>query len=60
MNIQSYIQGKWQSGKGKSRSVFNAVTGEKIGEVSSEGFDFKGILDYARTVGGPPLRKMTF
>ena len=60
MNIQSYIQGKWQTGSGKSREVFNAVTGEKIGEVTSDGFDFKGILEYARTVGGPPLRKMTF
>ena len=28
--------------------------------MSSEGLDYKAILDYARNVGGPALRKMTF
>src|SRR5688500_12132730 len=29
-------------------------------EATSEGLDFKGMLDYARGVGGPKMRAMTF
>ncbi len=60
MKIQSYIQGQWTAGSGNSRQVYNAITGEAIGAVSSEGFDFKSILAYGRQVGGPVLRKMSF
>lgn len=60
MRIKSYARGRWVEGSGKGLEVFNAVNGEKIGEVSSAGLDFKGMLEYARTIGGPKLRKMTF
>lgn len=60
MKIKSYTQGKWIEGSGNFRAVYNAVNGEKVGDVSSEGLDFKGMLEYGRTVGGPKLRKMTF
>ena len=36
------------------------MTGEKIAESTSEGLDFKGMLEYGRRVGGPKLRAMTF
>ena len=38
----------------------NAVTGEPVAEIDSTGVDFAGMLDYARRVGGPALRKLTF
>ena len=38
----------------------NAVTGEPVAEIDSTGLDFAGMLDYARRVGGPALRKLTF
>ncbi len=60
MKIQSYVLGKWVEGSGNFRPLHNAVTGEKIGEVSSAGIDFKAVHGYAREVGGPKLRKMTF
>lgn len=60
MKIKSYAYGQWIEGDGPGQEVFNAITGEKIGEVSSEGIDFKAMLDYAREIGGPQLRKMTF
>lgn len=60
MKIKSYALGRWVEGSGNGLEVFNAVNGEKIGEVSSAGLDFKGMLEYARSVGGPKLRKMTF
>lgn len=60
MKIKSYAYGKWIEGEGPGQEVFNAITGEKIGEVTSNGIDFAAMLDYARKVGGPKLRKMTF
>jgi oxepin-CoA hydrolase/3-oxo-5,6-dehydrosuberyl-CoA semialdehyde dehydrogenase len=59
MKIKSFAEGKWFEGNGKATEVFNAVNGEKVGEVSSRGLDFKAMLHYARNVGGPHLRKMT-
>ena len=60
MKLQSYAQGEWVTGTGKPTELFHAVTGVKVAEATSEGVDFKAMLDYARTVGGPALRKMTF
>ncbi|MEE8587695.1 MAG: phenylacetic acid degradation bifunctional protein PaaZ [Acidobacteriota bacterium] len=60
MKIQSYAQGNWHAGNGSARPLYNAVTGEQVGTVSSQGLDFKSMLDHARTVGGPALRRLTF
>ena len=57
---QNYVLGQWVSGQGVETEQFNAITGEKIGEVSSAGIDFEEVLHYGRTLGGAPLRKMTF
>src|SRR3954465_14678930 len=58
--LESFAAGEWVRGTGKAVELFHAVTGEKIGEASSEGLDFKGMIDCARVMGGPKLRKMTF
>ena len=60
MRLQNYAMGEWVAGTGKSAELFNAVTGEVIGEASSGGLDFSAMAAYARGVGGPALRKMTF
>ncbi|MGV3709711.1 MAG: phenylacetic acid degradation bifunctional protein PaaZ [Gemmatimonas sp.] len=60
LTLQNYAQGQWVTGSGKTADLIHAVTGEKIGETSSGGLDFKGMADYARKVGGPKLRAMTF
>jgi len=60
MKLSSYTQGEWIKGTGTPTPLFHAVTGEKVAEATSEGLDFKGMLEYGRTVGGPVLRKMTF
>jgi oxepin-CoA hydrolase/3-oxo-5,6-dehydrosuberyl-CoA semialdehyde dehydrogenase len=57
---QNYILGQWVSGEGVETEQFHAITGEKIGEVSSAGIDFSEVLNYGRAIGGNPLRKMTF
>ena len=58
--LKSYAEGEWIEGTGKATDLIHAVTGEKIGEATSEGLDFKGMLDYARDVGNPNMRKLTF
>jgi oxepin-CoA hydrolase/3-oxo-5,6-dehydrosuberyl-CoA semialdehyde dehydrogenase len=58
--LESYAAGAWVRGTGKATELFHAVTGERIGEASSEGLDFKLMVNYGRGVGGPALRKMTF
>jgi oxepin-CoA hydrolase/3-oxo-5,6-dehydrosuberyl-CoA semialdehyde dehydrogenase len=60
MKLQNYAQGQWVTGSGKQTTLYHAVTGAEVGETSSGGLDFHGMCEYARTVGGPKLRKMTF
>jgi oxepin-CoA hydrolase / 3-oxo-5,6-dehydrosuberyl-CoA semialdehyde dehydrogenase len=60
MKFQSYAQGQWVEGVDSGIEVFNAVNGDLLGSISSKGLDFKGMLEYGRTVGGSKLRKMTF
>jgi oxepin-CoA hydrolase/3-oxo-5,6-dehydrosuberyl-CoA semialdehyde dehydrogenase len=60
VKIESYVCGQWVSGSGAGVDVFNAVNGSPIGTVSSDGIDFRRVLEHARTVGGPALRKLPF
>lgn len=56
----NYALGEWVEGTGPGTDLFHAVTGEQIAEAGSEGLDFKAMLAYARDVGGPNLRRLTF
>ena len=58
--LENFVKGRWVSGDGTATDLFHAVTGEKVAEASSNGIDFGGMVEYARSVGGPALRKMTF
>ena len=60
MNFQNYALGRWNTGDGYGTPLYNAITGEEIGRASSKGLDFNEMMTYARKVGGPTLRKMTF
>lgn len=60
MRLQSYALGEWVAGTGKGTPLYHAVTGAEVAVASSEGLDFKAMLDFGRTVGGPALRAMTF
>ncbi len=59
-NYNNYALGKWTKGEGEGTALFNAITGKEIGRASSKGLDFSEMMSYARKVGGPKLRKMTF
>lgn len=60
MKLQNYALGKWVAGEGNGQELYNAITGDVVAVASSKGLDFGAMCDYARTVGGPKLRKMTF
>jgi oxepin-CoA hydrolase/3-oxo-5,6-dehydrosuberyl-CoA semialdehyde dehydrogenase len=59
-NYENYALGNWIKGDGEGTLLFNAITGKEIGRASSKGLDFSEMMSYARKVGGPKLRKMTF
>jgi len=58
--LSNYVQGNWVNGDGDGAALYNAVNGETICYATTKGLDFKEILEYGRTTGGPPLRKLTF
>ncbi|WP_276132355.1 phenylacetic acid degradation bifunctional protein PaaZ [Polluticoccus soli] len=58
--LKNYAEGKWMTAKKEGDVLHNAITGEAIYTASSEGLDFGAMMNYARKVGGPALRKLTF
>ncbi len=58
--LENFVNGRWVVASGAATDLFHAVTGEKIAEASTSGIDFGGMVEYARRVGGPALRRMTF
>lgn len=59
MKIQNYSCGEWVDGTGQGQELLNASTGDIVGLASSEGLDFKLMIDYARK-NGHQLRNWTF
>ncbi|TCK19836.1 phenylacetic acid degradation bifunctional protein PaaZ [Pseudonocardia endophytica] len=58
--LRSHVQGGWHTGTGEGRPVYDAVTGEEVARLSTDGLDAGAALDYGRAVGGPALRELTF
>lgn len=58
--LGNYVLGNWIEGDGDGQILLNAVTAEPIATATTKGLDFQQIAHYARTVGNPALRKMTF
>ena len=60
MQLQSFAAGKWYAGTREPVALRDATTGSVIASTSAEGLDHRAMLDYARRVGGPNLRRLTF
>ena len=56
--LRSYVGGSWQTPAGEGRPVFDAVTGDEVARISTEGIDMAAALDYGRSEGGPALRRL--
>ena len=59
MKIESYACGTWTAGLDDGVEVNNAINGDPIGRVSSNGLDFADMLEHGRRHGGTALRQMT-
>ncbi len=60
IRLMSYAEGRWLEPVGALSDIVSAVTDEPVAQVGSGTRDFAGMLNYARTVGGPALRALTF
>jgi oxepin-CoA hydrolase/3-oxo-5,6-dehydrosuberyl-CoA semialdehyde dehydrogenase len=60
LKLLNYAQDRWYGAESGLAPVESAVTGEVVAETGSAGLDFKAMLDHARQVGGPALRRLTF
>lgn len=58
--LESHVLGAWHTPSAEGVVTRHAVTGEPFATVSSDGIDFGATAAYARDVGGPALRSMTF
>jgi 3,4-dehydroadipyl-CoA semialdehyde dehydrogenase len=58
--LGSYLDGQWLSGKGNVQDLVNPANGTVVARCSTEGLDFGAALAFARNVGGPALRALTF
>ncbi|TFI58132.1 phenylacetic acid degradation bifunctional protein PaaZ [Sphingomonas parva] len=58
--LLNYARDEWYAASTSLAEVQSAVTGETIAVTGSAGLDFAAMLDHARRVGGPALRRMTF
>jgi len=58
--LKSWIADAWVEGGGAAAELRSAVTGETVAEAPAHNLDFRAVLDHARGVGGPALRKLTF
>lgn len=58
--LNNFAYGKWILGEEKGQELFNAINGDFVASASSKGLDFAKMCDFARNIGGPKLRKLTF
>jgi oxepin-CoA hydrolase/3-oxo-5,6-dehydrosuberyl-CoA semialdehyde dehydrogenase len=58
--LQNYALGEWIAHEGEGEAQYDAVTGEVIATCGSEGLDYQAMMEYARRVGGPALRRLSF
>ncbi len=60
MKLKSYACGEWFTSESDGVELKDASTGELVATCTSDGLDFGKMAKYAREVGGPALRKMSF
>src|SRR4051794_1382319 len=60
LKLMSYAEGRWVEPAGALSDIPSAITDEPVAQVGSGTRDFAAMLKYARTLGGPALRALTF
>ena len=60
LRLASFAEGKWREATGGFAELPSAIDGRIVALASSAGLDFGAMAAYARRVGGPNLRALTF
>jgi len=60
LDVQSFAAGQWIAPGAGARTIASAITGDVIAHAGNDALDVQAMLSYAREMGGPALRKMTF
>jgi len=58
--VSSYAAGVWLAPDNTARAIHSSINGEQIAVAGNSSLNTQAMLDYARTVGGPALRELTF
>jgi oxepin-CoA hydrolase/3-oxo-5,6-dehydrosuberyl-CoA semialdehyde dehydrogenase len=58
--LGNYVNGMWIPGLGEGQTLFDAVGGEAFAKAGTEGIDMGEAVAYAREVGNPAMRRLTF
>ncbi|MEV5413098.1 phenylacetic acid degradation bifunctional protein PaaZ [Thermopolyspora sp. NPDC052614] len=58
--LESYAAGRWHRADDEGEPLLDAVTGQEVARLSARGLDLGAMAAYARTVGGPAVRELTF
>ncbi|MET9711997.1 phenylacetic acid degradation bifunctional protein PaaZ [Nocardiopsis alba] len=58
--LESYARGSWFTPSDEGTPLADANTGETVARISKNAPDIAGMIDYARSVGGPAVRALTF
>ena len=60
LNVPSFAAGHWIDPDSAARPIECAITGDVIAQAGNSALDVGAMHAYARTVGGPALRALTF
>ncbi|WP_307861701.1 phenylacetic acid degradation bifunctional protein PaaZ [Nocardioides xinjiangensis] len=58
--LESYAAGRWYASSAEGDPLLDAATGQEVARISSAGLDLGAMAHFARTVGGPAIRSLTF
>ncbi|MDE3723385.1 phenylacetic acid degradation bifunctional protein PaaZ [Nocardiopsis sp. N85] len=58
--LESYALGSWFTPTDEGEPLADANTGETVARLSQNGPDISAMVEYARGVGGPAIRALTF
>jgi oxepin-CoA hydrolase/3-oxo-5,6-dehydrosuberyl-CoA semialdehyde dehydrogenase len=59
-DVSSFAAGQWIAPGAGARNITSAITGEVIAQAGNDALDVQAMLGFARDIGGPALRKLTF
>jgi len=58
--LANYLQGRWQTGRGRGTALFDPVLGEELVRVDAGGLDLAAGFSFAREQGGGALRALSY